>query len=111
MGRNSRPLADIESDLIATTDPARHAELRDEIRAAGLPLLAAELDRIAAEPAPAEMDRDQVIAALVDLFERSGWSRLEIVRAGASYSGYCLDNHRQPVHLGISAELANRERN
>ncbi|MER7857341.1 hypothetical protein ABTZ98_33110 [Streptomyces bacillaris] len=111
MGRNSRPLADIEADLIATTDPARHAELRNEIRAAGLPHLAAELDRIAAEPAPVEMDRDQVIAALVDLFDRSGWMRLEIVRAGSRHSGYCIDNYGQPVHLGISAELANRERN
>lgn len=50
MGSNSRPLASIEADLIAATDPARHAELRAELAAAGLPNLAAELGRIAAEP-------------------------------------------------------------
>jgi len=44
-------LADLERKLIAAKgDPTAHAEIRAEIRGAGLPHLAAELDRIAAEP-------------------------------------------------------------
>ncbi|MEU7617167.1 hypothetical protein AB0B27_13885 [Micromonospora rifamycinica] len=40
---------DHEGDLTAAKgDPQRHAEVREEIRSAGLPHLAAELDRIAA---------------------------------------------------------------
>ncbi|WP_019872722.1 hypothetical protein [Salinispora oceanensis] len=48
--RDIRPLAAIESDLIATTDPQHHAELRAELAAAGMPQLAVELGRIAAGP-------------------------------------------------------------
>ena len=46
----TRNLPAIESELIATTDPQRHTELRAELAAAGLPHLAAELGRIAAGP-------------------------------------------------------------
>ncbi|MER5703457.1 hypothetical protein ABT023_16150 [Micromonospora sp. NPDC002296] len=39
----------LERDLIAAKgDPQRHTQVRDEIRDAGLPHLADELDRIAA---------------------------------------------------------------
>ncbi len=42
-------IRDLERDLIAAKgDPQRHREVRDQIRVAGLPQLAAELDRIAA---------------------------------------------------------------
>ncbi|WKU08028.1 hypothetical protein [Micromonospora sp. HUAS LYJ1] len=42
-------IRDLERDLTAAKgDPQRHAEVRDQIRDAGLPHLAAELDRIAA---------------------------------------------------------------
>ena len=45
MGKN---IAGLEKALIAAKgDPQRHAEVRQEIRAAGLPHLADELDRIA----------------------------------------------------------------
>ncbi|MCX4470428.1 hypothetical protein OOK41_08930 [Micromonospora sp. NBC_01655] len=43
-----KTIADLERDLIAAKgDPQRHTQLRQDIRAAGLPHLAAELDRIA----------------------------------------------------------------
>ncbi len=42
-------ICDLERDLTAAKgDPHKHAEVRDQIRVAGLPHLAAELDRIAA---------------------------------------------------------------
>lgn len=41
-------IADLEKQLTAAKgDPKRHAEVRDAIRDAGMPHLAAELDRIA----------------------------------------------------------------
>jgi len=83
MGRNFRPLADIEADLIATTDPDRHAA-----------------------PPEAELTREQVTAALVALLDRSGYARLEIVRAGRGVSGYCIDGNREGFHIGRAAELA-----
>ncbi|MFI2577676.1 hypothetical protein ACH5AJ_36385 [Streptomyces rochei] len=44
-----KPIARLEQDLTAAKgDPQRHAEVREEIRSAGFPHLAAELDRIAA---------------------------------------------------------------
>jgi hypothetical protein len=105
--RDTRPLAAIESDLIAITDPQRHAELRAELAAAGLPHLAAELDRIAAGPVvDSPATREQVTAALVDLLNRSGYTRLEIVRAGNGFSGYCIDADRHGFHIGRAAELA-----
>lgn len=46
-----KEIADLEKQLIETKgDPKRHAEVRDQIRQAGFPHLAAELDRIADEP-------------------------------------------------------------
>ncbi|WP_431895300.1 hypothetical protein [Micromonospora haikouensis] len=45
----SKPIARLEQDLIAARgDEKRHAAVRDQIRDAGLPHLAAELNRIAA---------------------------------------------------------------
>ncbi|WP_194821341.1 hypothetical protein [Micromonospora sp. S-DT3-3-22] len=42
-------IRDLERDLTAAQgDPQQHREVRDQIRDAGLPQLAAELDRIAA---------------------------------------------------------------
>ncbi len=53
-------LADLEARLIAASqagDTAEHARIRQEIREAGLPALAAELDRIASgPPEPALLD-------------------------------------------------------
>ncbi|WP_431897476.1 hypothetical protein [Micromonospora haikouensis] len=44
-----KPIRRLEQDLIAAKgDPQKHAAVRDQIRDAGLPHLAAELDRIAA---------------------------------------------------------------
>ncbi|MGW4467449.1 NUDIX hydrolase [Micromonospora sp. NPDC004704] len=48
----TQTIADLERRLIATQGyPRRHAEVREEIRAAGFPHLADELDRIAATTA------------------------------------------------------------
>ena len=47
----AKNIADLEKQLIAANgDPTRHAEVRQEIRDAGMPHLAAELDRIVANP-------------------------------------------------------------
>ena len=44
----AKNVADLEKQLVnAKGDPKRHAEVRQEIRDAGLPHLADELDRIA----------------------------------------------------------------
>lgn len=46
----SKRIADLEKQLIeAKGDMKRHAEVRDQIRQAGFPRLAAELDRVADE--------------------------------------------------------------
>lgn len=42
------------------------------------------------------MSREEITAALLDLLDRSGHERLEIVRSGSGVGGYCVDaTHRQ----------------
>ncbi|SRR6266487_731296 len=91
-------IRDLEQRLIAAQgDPQMHAQIRQEIRAAGFPHLADELDRIAAtDPQPpTQEDTDRLTAQ--PPADRTGWDGTPLSDADRRFFDLRDSGYRGPI--------------